>query len=311
MNPPEIERFALRSRFTVSDLHAEAASSPARDVTIAGIAAMGHGIGGDLCFCDREPRLPSPALAHGTIILTTRALEPTLTERFPGAVLVVLADPRAVFLDALSRWLDDGHIEVSSLMEGPLAVHASARIGSHTVLHPEVRIDENVRIGSNCVIGRGTWLQKGAVVRDGAVIGTEGINAYVGADGIQRGFSHLGSTIVGARVEIGANAVLARGILRSTVIGDDTIIGNLSNIGHGTRLGRKVWMSVGCMIGGHTTFGDMATCGMSVTVRDNISVGERAQIGMGSVVVKSVPPEASMMGLPARPSPPLSAGPSR
>lgn len=278
---------------------------------VTGLARLGYAAHGDLCFCDREPGADLKEIAAGTIILCTEGLIDHLRQRFPAASCVALPDPRAAFIDLGHRLLAEGKVEVSVAVPRPFGIHPTAQVGAQSVIHPETRIDAGVKIGAQCVIHRGTWLQAGAVVRDNTVVGVEGINAYRGLDGRQRSFPHFASVIVGENVEIGAGTVVVRGILNSTRIGRDSVIGNLSNIGHVVEIGEKVWMSVGCLIGGHTRIGDGATLGMGVAVRDNVEIGEKAQIGMASVVVKSVTANTSMFGNPARAIPSIQAGPAR
>lgn len=304
-----MERFQLREPILCS----VANGIPMKEsgVVVTGLARLGYTMSGDMCFCDREPNADLKEVAAGTIILSTPELEGRLRERFTGALVMPQSDPRAAFIDLGHRLLAEDKVEVSTAIPRPFGIHPSARVGAQTVIHPETRIDANVKIGAQCVIHRGTWIRAGAVIRDNTVIGVEGINAYKGQDGKQRSFPHFASVIIGENVEIGAGTIIVRGILNSTRIGCDTVIGNLCNIGHVVEIGEKVWMSVGCLIGGHTRIGDGATLGMGVVVRDNIEIGEKAQVGMASVVVKSIVANSSVFGNPARPFPSIQAGPAR
>jgi UDP-3-O-[3-hydroxymyristoyl] glucosamine N-acyltransferase len=309
-NAPMIDRFGL-PKISLTDLLVNEALTIGAGGTITGIARLGFADAGDLCFCDREPGDSLQNVVPGTVVLCTQTLFELLQHRYPGSICVPLPDPRATFIDLGHRLLAEGKAEVSSAVPRPFGTHPSVPIGAQTVIHPETRIDAGVKIGAQCVIHRGTWLQAGAVIRDNTVVGVEGINAYKGLDGKQRSFPHFASVIIGENVEIGAGAVVVRGILNSTRIGRDTVIGNLSNIGHVVEIGEKVWMSVGCLIGGHTRIGDGATLGMGAVVKDNVEIGAGAQVGMASVVVKSVAPDISIFGNPARAMPAIQAGPAR
>lgn len=280
-------------------------------IQVRGLAQLGNTAGGDLCFCDREPRAVLKEVAAGTVILCTEALLDHLRRRFPAAACFALPDPRATFMDVGHYLQKKDMVEVSSVVPRPFGVHPSVRIGAQAVIHPETRIDEGVRIGAQCVIHRGSWIQAGTIIRDNAVIGGEGVNIYLGKDGKRRCFPHFGSVIIGENVEIGAGVVIMSGILTHTNISSESVIGNLGNIGHSAQIGAKVWMSVGCLIGGLTRIGSGATLGMGVVVRDSIEIGERAQVGMASVVVKSVGAGTSVFGNPARPIPRIKAGPER
>lgn len=310
MESGKLDRFSLSPPQTISALGLGTAAEMASD-SIFGIARLGYTKPGDMCFCDREPGAELDAIPAGTIILCTENLAGHLQQRFPAVVCIPLPDPRSSFIDLGHRLLSEGKVDVSVAVPRPFGIHPTVQVGAQSVIHPETRIDEGVKIGAQCVIHRGTWIQAGAVIRDNSVVGVDGINAYRGQDGGQRSFPHFASVIIGEQVEIGAGAVVVRGILNSTRIGRDSVIGNLSNIGHVVEIGEKVWMSVGCLIGGHTRIGAGATLGMGVTVRDNIEIGARAQVGMASVVVKSVAPDASVFGNPARVVGPIQAGPAR
>lgn len=299
------ERFPLHEPVSLKTLlaplgEALVSNSNLPDITVKGLARFGLGDAGDLCFCDREPTDAFNVLAAGSVVLTTEPLAKTLAQRFGSIVWVPLPDPRTVFIDCGMRLIEDEAIDASDQIPRPLEIHSSVRIGKHAVIGRRVRIDEGVVIGNQCVIHDGTWIQAGTVIRDNAVIGCEGINAYRGLDGRQMGFPHLAGVIVGARVEIGASTVIPRGLLTSTCIGDDTVIGNLCNVGHGVVIEKKVWMSVGCLIGGHTRIGEGCTLGMGVTVRDNLELGAGGHVGMGSVVARNLEPNASVFGNPAR-----------
>jgi len=303
-----MERMALRKPLLLSDvLHQEEYTN----VKVFGMARLGHTQYGDICFCDREPGTGVTVMAEGSIVLCTTDVVESLHVRFPKILCIIMPDPRATFIDLGHRLLGHAELEVSSLVPRPFGIHSSVIMGENCVIDPETRIDANVVLGHQCIVKRGTWIQEGAIIRDNTVLGVEGINAYKGLDGRQRNFPHLAGVIIGESVEVGASVVVVRGILNSTVIGKGSVIGNMSNIGHVVEIGENVWMSVGCLIGGHTCIGDAATIGMGVTIRDNLNIGSRVQVGMASVVVKSIPEGASVFGNPAKPIPGLRAGPNR
>jgi len=282
-----------------------------KGVKFSAIAGFGQAEDGDLCFCDRLAGDFSYISNDSPTILCTPVLVDRLRVHFPYAKLVALADPRAIFLDLIGHLQLQNALQPTSLIVGPWGTSEHAEIGSGSYVHPESRIDAGARIGMNCIIRRGVWIKSDATIEDGTVVGVSGINAYRSADGRILRFPHLAGVIVEENVAIGANNVLVAGVLNSTVIGSNSILGNLCNIGHGVTIGPSVWMSVGCKIGGHSSIGAHVTVGMGATIRDNLSVGECAHIGMGSVVTKSVPAGRSMFGNPARAMPGVVAGPAR
>jgi serine O-acetyltransferase len=77
-------------------------------------------------------------------------------------------------------------------------------------------------------------------------------------------------------------------------------------IGETTEIGADVMLYQGVTLGGtstrrvkrHPTLRDNVTVGAGAKVIGAITVGENSQIGAGSVVVTSVPPNATVVGVP-------------
>lgn len=79
-------------------------------------------------------------------------------------------------------------------------------------------------------------------------------------------------------------------------------------IGETAEIGDDVLMYTGAVLGGtslnkekrHPTIGNDVVIGTGATILGAITVGDRAKIGAGSVVVKSVPPDSTVVGIPGR-----------
>lgn len=79
-------------------------------------------------------------------------------------------------------------------------------------------------------------------------------------------------------------------------------------IGETAKVGNDVLMYQGMVLGGtslekkkrHPTINDNVVIGTGVVVLGAITIGDGARIGSGSVVVKSVPPGATVVGIPGR-----------
>jgi len=79
-------------------------------------------------------------------------------------------------------------------------------------------------------------------------------------------------------------------------------------IGATTIIGRNVTLYQGVTLGGtslkpgkrHPTLLDNVVVGVGAAILGDILVGENAQVGAGSVVVKDVPPNATVVGIPGR-----------
>jgi acetyltransferase EpsM len=89
--------------------------------------------------------------------------------------------------------------------------------------------------------------------------------------------------VVGARSRIGEGTVLNRGAL----------------IGHHTEIGRYSTIGPGANVAGKVVLGEQVYVGAGAVVRDHLRIGDRAVIGMGAVVVKDVPADVTVVGIPA------------
>jgi len=109
--------------------------------------------------------------------------------------------------------------------------------------------------------------------------------------------------IIGPDVILGqANYVLAGSIIMPhTRIGDFFMINMSTTIGHHVKIGNGVFMSSGVNVGANLTIEDHAYIGIGATIMSNIGkLGKGCLIGAGSVVIRSVEPNTTVVGNPGR-----------
>lgn len=110
--------------------------------------------------------------------------------------------------------------------------------------------------------------------------------------------SHLGRFLTG--IEIHPGAEIGKGVFidhgMGVVIGETAIVGNYSLIYQGVTLG-----GTGKETGKrHPTLGENVVMGAGAKVLGNISIGAGARIGAGSVVLRDVPSDCTVVGIPGR-----------
>lgn len=115
---------------------------------------------------------------------------------------------------------------------------------------------------------------------------------------VPRFISHLGRFLTGIEIhpgaKIGTSFFIDHGM--GVVIGETTVIGN------------KVTLFQGVTLGGtgkekgkrHPTLGNNIVVGVGAKVLGNINIGDNVKIGANSVVLESVPPDATVVGVPGR-----------
>jgi serine O-acetyltransferase len=120
----------------------------------------------------------------------------------------------------------------------------------------------------------------------------------VGLPFIPRLISHIGR--FGTGIEIHPGAQIGKGVFidhgMGVVIGETAIIGDYALIYQGVTLG-----GTGKECGKrHPTLGENVVVGAGAKVLGNLQIGNNARIGAGSVVLRDVPADCTVVGVPGR-----------
>ncbi len=110
--------------------------------------------------------------------------------------------------------------------------------------------------------------------------------------------NYWGRVLTGADVHPGATVGKGFFIDHATgvVIGETSIIGDNVSIFQGVTLGGVSTSKEKR----HPTIGNHVTIGAHATVLGDILIGDHSKIGAGSVVVKDVPPNSTVVGIPGK-----------
>ena len=191
-------------------------------------------------------------------------------------------------------------------------------VGHGTYISPNVKLGCNVKIGHNCsldgeiTIGENTviWdnvtiinrveIGKNCTIQSGVRIGHDGYGYTEDQNHVKTMIRHYGGVNIGNDVFIGPNCSVYRGTIDDTIIGSGCKIDGNNFFGHNVILGERVSVIAGTVFYGSVAVGDDAYIATSY-IKNQVSVGSKAFIGMGSVVTKDVDPGTVVVGVPAKP----------
>lgn len=190
-------------------------------------------------------------------------------------------------------------------------------IGQDTYIGPNVRLGKNVVIGHHCVldgdieIGDNTriWNQVTMInrvsigndceIQSGCVFGHDGFGWSEDEKHNRKMIKHYGGVLISDNVYIGPNTVIDRGTIDCTTIGAGSRIDANCFIAHNVVIGKNALLVTGTRLYGSSCLGDNVYSA-SAMVRNQVSVGDNAILGMGCVVTKDIDSNAVVMGIPAK-----------
>ena len=201
---------------------------------------------------------------------------------------MVVDDPYACFIDVCNHFFPNERMAGNN-------IHPTAILGS-------VELGQNIDIGAHVVIDH-TIIGDNVTIQPGAVIGSDGFgfdHANRGEQGELIRFPHYGNVIIENDVEIGANAVIDRGTLGSTIIRKGVKIDNLVHVAHNADIGEHTALVAHSMIAGSVTIGAGSWIAPHAAIRQQQTLGKGVLVGLGAVVVTDVEDGQTVVGVPAK-----------
>ncbi|MBC7540312.1 MAG: UDP-3-O-(3-hydroxymyristoyl)glucosamine N-acyltransferase [Bacteriovorax sp.] len=205
----------------------------------------------------------------------------------------------------------DGRQMGSAIVDSSAWIAQGVFIGESVSIHADVKIHPGVVIMSGVEVGIGSEIYPNTVIYRNVKIGKNvriHANCSIGSDGFGYNFKngehlkvwHMGSAIIGDKVEIGANTSIDGGTFSPTIIGAGSKIDNLVQIGHNCRLGIGVVICGQAGLAGSCIVGDYTVMGGRAAIAPGVTIGKAVQIAGNAGVVSNVGDGEIVGGFPAR-----------
>jgi UDP-N-acetylglucosamine acyltransferase len=188
------------------------------------------------------------------------------------------------------------------------AIHPTAIVHPEAKLAPDIEIGPYAVIGPHVEIGPGCWIGAHAVITGRTRIGANNrIYQFVSLGEAPQDKKYGGEP---TRLEIGNNNTIRefctfnRGTVQDagvTRLGDDNWIMAYVHLAHDCQVGSHTVFANNAQLAGHVKVGDYAILGGFTVVHQHCRIGAHSITGLGTIVLKDVPPYVTASGNSARP----------
>ena len=294
---------------------------------LTGTCAVGNYIKNKITFVRNRKYGEMLAQLQDAVVLLPENLA-DLCEKYPQNTYIMVGNVVISLMDVQDFFYSSERIITEASISPTAKIDESAEIGSQVYIGENVCIGEKVVIGektkimhNSCLfddvsVGSGTYIYPGVCIYKNCKIGNDCIihsGVSIGVEGFRleqdieqkrvRKMIHVGGVVIGNRVEIGANATIARAILEgeATVISDDVRIDNLAHIAHNARIGARTIMAGIVAIAGSAKVGEDVWIGQGVSISNGVTVGNRAKLLLNAVVAYDVGDDEVVSGFYAMP----------
>jgi len=260
------------------------------DVDVNATHYSNSSIKGTITFAETEFYLNQALENNYVVVIITL---PRLAEGLETEKCIVISEsPKKTLFDFHNFMFDQGFFNLVDKKN----IALSAKIASTAVIKDNVIIEDDVVIEDFVVIESNTILKKGVFVGAHAIVGARGMhNTFLDSERVW--VKDAGGVVIDEDVQILSNTTVQKSyFFEATIIGKQSIVSVQCNIGHATKIGGNTLIAGNAQIAGYVTIGSKVWIGPSVSVAHGLTIGDSAEVLIGSTVINNIAAGARVSG---------------
>jgi UDP-3-O-[3-hydroxymyristoyl] glucosamine N-acyltransferase len=245
-------------------------------------------------------------LSSATVVISKLAYSKIQSEKLSNDInLIVVENPRKTFAKILTEFFakkpNYGNVCSSAKIHKSVSIDITkVSIGSNVVIEENCEIGEFVTIEHNSVIKSDTKIKNHISIGSNCTIGGFGFGYEPNEDGSYEAIPHIGNVVLSDYVEIGNNVCIDRAVMGSTFLSNNVKVDNLVHIAHGVHIEENSLIIANAMIAGSVNIGKNCWISPSSSIIQKVTIGDNSIVGIGSVVLKNVDDNSTVVGVPAK-----------
>ncbi len=289
------------------------------EVLVSRPSAIEQGGEGTITFLANPKFIPFAYSTTASIILVSRDFIPTQTvtatlirvDNVRGAIATLMTKfgeqkPTISGVSSLAFIHPSAKIGENVAVAAFAVIEEGVTIGANSIIHAQVFVGRNANIAENVVLNSGVKVYhdclvgKNVIIHANTVIGSDGFGFAPQADGTFQKIPQIGNVIIEADVDIGANTVIDRAAMDSTIIRKGAKLDNLIQIAHNVEIGENTVIAAQAGIAGSTKIGKNNQIGGQAGVVGHISTADGVRVQAQSGINRKIKEEGkAVYGSPA------------
>ena len=254
------------------------------NVKVSSVAKIENGKPGNICFLANPKYEQYLYTCKASIIIINRSFQPKEPVQ-PTLILV-----------------DNAYEAVASLLDLLNTLKKSKKSGKswRAKCAWSAKLGKGVYVGEFSFVGKKSKIGNNCILHANVVIGSDGFGFAPREDGSYKKIPQTGIVTIEDDVEIGANTVVDRATMGTTLIKKGVKLDNLIQVAHNVEIGEHTVMAAQTGVAGSSKVGAKCIIGGQVGIAGHITIHDKTSVGAQAGILGNTKKEGeTLMGSPA------------